>query len=649
MLNMEKIKNKILSYINKYSLLLLYIIMNILSVTMVQVLTIGVITIRSLVGNLLVLLILGLIGLVFKEKSQKRYYSFLTFIFAIICIANSMYYTFYTSYISISLISTTTQVLDVSDAISDNVFDFESLIYLVFPILFILIINLSKKYNYYFKNEKLDKRNCLVSATVLVVSVVVFIGSLSSIEISKFNKVWNRVYTLNNYGVLIYQFNDLNVNLFDFSKDKDDIYNDFEEFIISKDTNYSSEYSDIFKDKNVIMIHAESIENTVLYRSFNGVELTPTLNRLASEGLFFSNYYSTISSGTSSDAEFMLNTSLLPATTGTAFWNYTNNEYVTLTSLLKDNGYSTFSMHANNGTFWNRNIMHTTLGYDIMYDKDYFEIDEVIGLGLSDRSFFNQSIDIILDEKSNNEKFFTNLITLSNHTPFNELDKYGDLDLSYTNELGEVVDYLEGTKIGDYFKSVHYFDTVLGEFLTSLEDNNLLEDTVIILYGDHDNLYNKEEYEILYNYDFETGSMKNSSDSTFVKYDEYDNIIDKSIPLIVWTLDGLYQEEITTPMSTIDILPTIGNMLGIYNKFALGNDVMSIDNNIVIFKDGSWLDNNYYYDAAFDKVILLNEVSANDEYIYEVNEYVDNLMTVSDNIIKYDLIREWGIINEEWE
>src|SRR5574344_1948775 len=99
------------------------------------------------------------------------------------------------------------------------------------------------------------------------------------------------------------------------------------------------------------------------------------------------------------DTELTFNTSLLPASSGTVFVSYWDRLYSYSTqNLLKQKGYYTFSMHGNNCTMWNRNNMYPSLGYDKFYCyKDAYNIDDVIGIGLSDKSFFRQSTDIIAD------------------------------------------------------------------------------------------------------------------------------------------------------------------------------------------------------------------------------------------------------------
>ena len=169
--------------------------------------------------------------------------------------------------------------------------------------------------------------------------------------------------------------------------------------------------------------------------SFNGVEVTPNLNKLASDGIYFSNFYAQESVGTSSDSEFTFNTSLLPATSGTIAINYWDREYTTIQKLLKEKNYYTFSMHGNNCTFWNRNLLHQQFGYNkfYCYTNDY-NIDETIGLGLSDKSFFKQSVDKIKNINKQYNNWYGTMIMLTNHTPFSYIDGHTDYEVDYKYE-----------------------------------------------------------------------------------------------------------------------------------------------------------------------------------------------------------------------
>ena len=277
-----------------------------------------------------------------------------------------------------------------------------------------------------------------------------------------------------------------------------------------------NKYTDIYKGKNVIFMHLESMMTFFVDLKINGVEVTPNLNKLTKQGLYFSNFYPEISVGTGSDTEFTVNTSLLPVSSGTVFVSYYDRYYPSIENLLKDNGYYTFSMHGNKASMWNRDNMHPSLGYKKMYFEESYNIDEVIGLGLSDESFYKQIIPILTNIEKENENYMGTIITLSNHTPFDEYKYDEELNLTYTttkvDESGKEVevtyDYLEGTKLGNYIKSAHYADMALGQFIDSLYTNNIMDNTVFVMYGDHDAKLSKSEFNYYYYYDFKTGEVK---------------------------------------------------------------------------------------------------------------------------------------------
>ena len=247
----------------------------------------------------------------------------------------------------------------------------------------------------------------------------------------------------------------------------------------------TNQYTGIFEGKNVIAIHAESIQGFTMNLAFNNEELTPNINKLAKEGIYFSNFYAQESVGNSSDSEFTSLSSLLPSSSGTVFMNYFNRDYETILKLLKEEkDYYTFSMHGNKGDAWNRNVTYSYLGYDdfYYYTKDY-EIDETIGLGLSDKSFFRQSVEIIKDIDSKNENWYGTLVMLTNHTPWDGTDEYSELDLSMKVDInGEDItrSYLEDIALGRYIKSINYMDKCIGKFLDDMDSEGLLDNTVIV-------------------------------------------------------------------------------------------------------------------------------------------------------------------------
>ena len=609
---------------------------------------------KPALGDLAIIILLGSISFVLKEKNRFPYLLTLSIIFTIICVVNSIYYTFYTSFVSVSLISTSRYAVQVGDAIVENVMKIQDFIYVLAPLLLIFAyVKNKKKRNKYYDPEARDLRKTIVSMLGGGLVLLVFICSLTSLEIGRYTKQWNREYIVMRFGVYAYQLNDIVksiepklTSLFGY----DNALKTFNEYYADRsDTQtWKNEYTGIFKGKNIIVIHGESIQNSNIGLTFNGQEVTPNLNKLAKDSIYFSNFYSQVSNGTSSDTEFTFNTSLMPSNIGTVFVSYFNREYVATPALLRDQGYYTFSMHANNASYWNRNIMHQTLGYERFYAKSDYEIDEVIGLGLSDKSFLRQSIEKIKDINSQGKPYYGTVITLTNHTPFSDVDKYGefDVDLKETNELGEVVSYpyMEGTKLGNYFKSVHYADEQLGMFIQMLEEEGIMENTVLVLYGDHDARLPKADYRRLFNYDKETDSTKECTeedeDCTIIDNNTYELL--RKVPFIIYSKETKQKlhKEVTDVMGMYDCMPTLGNMFGFYNKYALGHDIFDIkDNNIVVFPNGNWVTNKIYYNAQNNTWLPLKETEIEADYIEANNLYTEKLLSASNATVVFNLIK----------
>ena len=636
-----------------------FIITTLLNGMMLRFLTVhNYFAIKPIIADLAVILLFGSFVYLFKPKNRFKYLLIISVLFTAICIINSLYYTYYLSFASFSLIAVSLTVVDVGDAVVENVLQLKDFLFLWQPIVLIIVHHcLKKKKDYYNTVAKKENKRKRFMATLIagIATYAVFFMTVTAVEYSRLSKQWNREFLVMKFGVYTYQLNDLFKSLdakFNTLFGYDNAAKSFREFYSEKNESKTNEYTNIFKDRNVIVIHAESMQNVALNTSFNGNEVTPNVNRLKNEGIYFSNYYAQASGGTSSDSEFTFSTSLLPVTNGAVAISYWNREYETLQKLLKKDGYRTISMHANTGDFWNRNNFHKKLGYDKFYSKQDYNIDEVIGLGLSDKSFFKQSVEKLKKEKEENGKFMATMIMLSNHTPFDDLDKYGEFDVDIkeqvtkTNENGEEVTedvsypYMEGTKLGNYFKSVHYADSALGELVNELDEAGLLENTILVIYGDHDAKLPKKDYVRLYNYDKTTDGIVDKTSEGYTSVDYYKYELDRSVPFIIWTKDKKFNKTINTAMGMYDAMPTLANMLGVKPTYALGHDIMNLDDNIVVFPNGNWLTNNIYYNSQKDQYKVLNtDYIVNNDEIDNNNKYAAKRLEISNDIILYDLIK----------
>ena len=646
----EKIKKQLKKYINKYFLIIIFVVSNIINGLLLRIITIkSGLRISAVFIDAGVLIILGIISLLFKKsKSRIKYLFIMTFFTTAICLVNSMYYHYYSSFVSLSLIATAVFVKDVGNAVVENVLKPIDLIYIWQPIFLYICYRKSQKKDLY-QSQINDKKS--LKGSLLLAVILLGIGSifLPSNAWSRLYKLWNRESVVLNFGPYLYQIDDIIQSLtpkintaFGHDNALRKVKEYYQENKYEKEEN---EYTNIFEGKNIIVIHAESIQKFTMDLKFNNEEVTPNLNKLAKEGIFFSNFYAEVGVGTSSDSEFTFNTSLMPSTRGTVFVNYFDRKYISVPLLLKEKGYYTYSMHANNGEFWNRNVMHKNLGYDKFYSKEDYNIDETIGLGLSDKSFFKQSVPIMKKIKeSNNVPFYSLLIMLTNHTPFSDLDLMEEFPTTMDVEIdNEIVtrNYINNTKLGNYIRSVHYADSAIGELIDRLDENGLLENTVLVIYGDHDARLDIEEYELLYNYDPVSDKIRTEEDEGYIDFNKYEYELNKKVPFIIWTKDKQFNIDVKTPMGMIDALPTLGNMIGIHSEYQLGNDIMNApDDNTVVFSDGSFVTSKIYYNAPKGEIYPLNNSPITEEYINLIVNHSSQIIDISNDIIYYDLIRE---------
>jgi phosphoglycerol transferase MdoB-like AlkP superfamily enzyme len=308
------------------------------------------------------------------------------------------------------------------------------------------------------------------------------------------------------------------------------------------------------KGKNLIIIQVESLENAVLFQKINGKEITPNLNKLAKTGIHFDNYYTQVGPGNTADAEFVTLNSLYPLPNTVAFVDFAHNKYNALPSLLVQNGYSAYSLHADVPTFWNRSNIYPGLGYEKSYTKSDYLLRNNSGFEyLNDGEFFTQSLSKMKEFKS---PFMATFITLSSHTPFIVPEKYKTLPVPSDGNWSEIQQ--------NYLQSVHYTDAAIGNFITTLKANNEYENSLIAIYGDHGNLGGISE------------TMGTSTSKIFPE------LRTSNVPLIILG-SSLPGKTFHTLGSHLDFYPTIANLLGVSPSVALfGNDLLGKKHRVTV-------------------------------------------------------------------
>ena len=326
-INLKKVYN----YLSDNRLFLTYVLLCSLIGLTLRIVTVGgVFKFLPFITDLLFVIFFGSLGYLFKDKHRYRFYLFLLFFFAILSFINTLYYQFYQSFVSVNLLSTVSMVGKVNDSLFAKI-HLVQFIYLIYPIIFIVFKKkIVREVNLDISG---DRKFFMVTALSCIVVFLIAISIYSIKDARKFNNQYNREYILRKYGLYLYTFNDL------FQSLELDETIDYDTFALAYRNHYAckweknkitNEYTDLFKDKNVLFIHAESIQNFLIDLKINDKYVTPNINKFAKEGIYFSKFYPQISVGTSSDTEFTLLSGLLPSSNGTVFVNYYDREYPSL-------------------------------------------------------------------------------------------------------------------------------------------------------------------------------------------------------------------------------------------------------------------------------------------------------------------------------
>ncbi|WP_283697493.1 LTA synthase family protein [Clostridium perfringens] len=483
---------------------------------------------------LLFALILSSFILIFKEKGRVIYLTILNILVSGVLILDLMYYRTYNTFFSIRHIYD----FELFNPLSRDLFNI-NLVDLVFLIDLIILIPICILFIIKHKNKE-NKRGLLSFCILFILTLTslrvsnyfIDIKDISHGQIKLFNLSWINKETMNNLGPLGYHEYDFVVYSSDLTKFLSPLRKkEINEWLdYNKENLPDNEFKGILKDKNLIFIQWDSLEDVVVNKSINNQEITPELNKLLDNSIYFNNIYVQNKNGGISDSELMVNTGLLPPEKERYFLHYPDRTTYALPKILKENGYTTISARAESNGIWNWIENSKKFGNEIIWDNNDFIIDDVIGQGLSDKSFLEQIYKKIYKIESPYSIF---LNTLSSRAPFNI--PLEERNLKLPNEL-------ENTILGNYINAINYTDNQIGNFITKLKEDNKLNDTVIIIYGSHSSLnkdYNLDSYKFQ---EFNTSELK--------------------VPVLIYN-PNFSKQTIDKVGGLSDIFPTICYMLGI--------------------------------------------------------------------------------------
>lgn len=568
------------------------------------------------------------ISLSLKSKIGKWVYLSVNILFLIMFLTNGIYYSTTHNFFDFILLESTSEGAPyMMDCIKNcNIWIYIWFVIIIFTI-YIGFKKIPKKDNFNYKNVIIV---VLVFLLIHLLLPNLYGSANSSLE-------WN---TWQNPRNIYKNFNDANksmsiTGLYEYTirnfyitflqTEEEETSEDYEFLMeaFSVNNNEVNKYTGIFKNKNLIFVQLEGIDDWLLTEKD-----MPTLYGMLNNSFVFQNHYSYYNGGGSTfNSEFAVNTGFItPLSYTQNAYSFNKNSFpYSMANMFKNQDYVVNAFHMNSGEYYSRQTNYTNWGYDKYYGlldiNDYKDKSYTL-----DRELIN---DVTFQEKmfSKDSKFVDYIITYSNHLPFTntkgvcKLLYDMEIDLDDTVDMGEESSstFVQLTEEECIRKQAHETDYMMELLLKKLTELNLIDDTVIVVFTDH-YLYTVEDKTILDKY-------KNTSN----------NLINKT-PFFIWQ-NNMKRTNIKEVTSQLNILPTTLNLFGInYNpNYYIGSDALSSNyKGIVFFSDYSWYDGNIYVDNG----VIANNKSSSQEYLDEKNYYIHYLTKKNDLALKYNVFKK---------
>lgn len=543
-------------------------------------------------------------------------------------------------------ISTNTQLGAVTSYIKDFLGSFKwsyFLLFIPFILLILYYILLDKKVNLdlpKYKKTKIVILKKLIPVVLLLSFSVLYYGSLkvsfmqdkteasSAYEI--FLKPTNASLAIRNFGILGYGLLDIKEYFFPgdvthtieidpdsiqseakitvqsaidndtwlglIDEETDEELNTLNKYFISNEASTTNEYTGLLEGKNVIVIMVESGNDILLNE-----EYYPNIARLMKNGYTFINNYSPRNVCSTGNNEMSALISLYSINNNCTANVYQDNTYFeSIFNLFKDANYNTNSFHDHYDEYYARDIIHKNMGSDAYYNAIDLDLDFKYSYGswASDEELMENYLEYLRDSDLS-KPFMSFITTVTSHQPYNGSGygkAYADL---FPEEYPDELKY--------YMSKLKVVDNAIGILLEGLESLNILDDTVIVLFGDH------------YPYAIEPDTLNLELD--------YDATLDSNadqVPLIIYN-SQLEEKEFLQYTSYINLTPTLANLFNLKfdSRLYMGLDALSREyDSLVIFPDGSWKNANAYYNASTSKISYYIKNMYTDEEILAINSKV---------------------------
>lgn len=555
-------------------------------------------------------------------KNRARFWVTLVidFVISALLFADEVYYSYSSNLISVSQISNLQYGREISAALP-NLLHIRQFIYFIDILIFIILIFTKK-----IKINKLVKTKIWPGIVCIVLTIVEIIAVGKTCIPKAREYQYNKIQQITTSSIYGYHYidisNSINMKKNLKYKSTESMLKEYDNLKNAYNKNYALQYDfrDIAKDKNVIVVQLESVQNFVVNRKINGYEITPNLNKFLNENIEFTNMHNQSYSSTA-DSEFGVMNSVYPLENGMCFAQYPSNNYSSIYEMFKKNDYSTTYIHGNVGSFWNREAVYSRLKLDnLIFDNVFNEDVERINQYVSDEEVYKKIVD---EMKTYDDKFFVNIVAASSHIPF-ELQGLQDREHKVNIDVG---DEYRGMFFGNYLESMNYADYAFGVFIKELKKAGLYDDTVILVYGDHAGLQ-------MYNYEMMDFINEVSELNDIKTQINYSNV------LCGLKIPGVDSMKITKPVSKLDVKPTLTEICGIKDEFSLGESMFS-NKDFIGLNNGKIITDKYFYDGSWYRIsdgesIDLDNVS--EDLKRKLNYYSDCLQKELDISLSINIL-----------
>ncbi len=345
-------------------------------------------------------------------------------------------------------------------------------------------------------------------------------------------------------------------------------------FYAARDAHEDNEMTGLFEGKNVVYILMETMDDFLINE-----EDTPTICRLMSEGINFTNFYTPIYASIHTfNTEFCANVGYYLPTSGRSSLSYSGNDFsMSLPSQFRALGYSANTFHYNSEVFYNRGVMLPAIGYENYVSYENY-VDSADSPELYDDCFMLKNEELREMMFGGDAPFFNYIITRNAHTPYTYDDEFAQYGLDiYPEYIGkyenETLDVIEC--------KARLIDDMFAMLLETLEEYGHLEDTVIVAFTDH------YAYPIS---DQEMVMELSGVDDPYLKM---------RTPCFIWSY-GMEPLTVDKTLNTADLVPTVLNLFGIDNGYDyLGQDAFDDSyEGYCVFSDASWVYGDVLYSGT---------------------------------------------------